>query len=143
MKLAEEMKVLLADTFALYLKAHNFHWNVVGKDFHQYHAFFGEIYKQLHDAVDLVAEEIRQLGVFVPGSLGRFQALTAIKDEVQVPECNDMVSKLYNDNQKVLATLEKVYKLAEDNQTYGLSNFIQDRMMEHQRLAWQLSSSMK
>jgi starvation-inducible DNA-binding protein len=143
MKAAEDMKIVLANTFALYLKAHNFHWNVVGEDFHQYHAFFGEVYQQLFDAIDPIAEEIRQLGVFVPGSLSRFQSLTTIKDEVMVPETQEMLAKLLSDNNKVIESLEKAYKSAEEGKHIGLTNFIQDRVMAHTKLRWKLESSIE
>lgn len=143
MKAAEDMKVVLANTFCLYLKAHNFHWNIVGEDFHQYHAFFGEIYQELWAAVDLIAEEIRQLGVFVPGSLSRFQSLTSVKDELLVPETQEMLAKLLSDNNRVIESLQKAYKSAEEGLHIGLTNFIQDRVMAHNKIGWKLESSMK
>ena len=74
--LIEMMRKVLADTFAMYLKAHNYHWNVEGSNFPQYHDFFGNLYQELHGAVDPIAEEIRALDAYVPGSLSRFLELT-------------------------------------------------------------------
>ena len=78
-ELVGQMKGLLASTFALYLKAHYFHWNVEGPDFAQYHEFFGNFYESVYGNVDKIAEEIRALDAYAPGSLGRFQELTGIK----------------------------------------------------------------
>ena len=78
--LQEIMKKVLADTFALYLKAHNYHWNVEGINFPQYHEFFGNLYEELHGAVDPIAEEIRSLDTYAPGSFTRFMELTEIEE---------------------------------------------------------------
>lgn len=137
------MKKLLASNFSLYLKAHNFHWNVVGSDFPQYHEFFGKIYQELFAAIDLIAEEIRQLNSYVPGALSRFKDLTNISDETSVSPAPEMVKILKNDNLKILELLDKLYHLAEETEQYGLCNFIQDRIMAHNKLNWMLSATSK
>jgi starvation-inducible DNA-binding protein len=88
-----EMKKLLASTFSLYLKAHGFHWNVMGSNFPQYHDFFGEVYEMAHGEVDDIAEQIRQLGSFSPASYDRFSSLTLVADELGIPEPLDMMIK--------------------------------------------------
>jgi len=143
--LIEQMKVFLASTFALYLKAHNFHWNVEGSNFPQYHDFFGEIYDELWNAVDDIAEQIRQLNAFSPGSLGRFSQLSLIKDELNVPDAKSMIERLQGDNDTLIAQIKKVYELCsadEENEQIGLENFIQDRMMAHTKLGWKLRSTL-
>ena len=80
--LIDQLKVTLATTFSLYLKAHNFHWNITGPNFIQYHSFLNDVYDQVHGSVDAYAEHIRALGAFAPGSLSRFGELTKITDEV-------------------------------------------------------------
>lgn len=139
-ELIQQMKVYLASNFDLYLKSHNFHWNVTGSDFPQLHDFFGEVYEELWGANDAIAEQIRQLGAYAPGSLERFSELSIISGEKQVPEAMAMVSKLNSDNKLIIPLLNKIYNLCEDNEQYGLCNFIQDRMMAHTKLAWKLKS---
>lgn len=139
-ELIQQMKVYLASNFDLYLKSHNFHWNVTGPDFPQLHDFFGEVYEELWGANDAIAEQIRQLGAYAPGSLERFSELSIISGEKQVPEAMAMVSKLNSDNKLIIPLLNKIYNLCEENEQYGLCNFIQDRMMAHTKLAWKLKS---
>ena len=141
--LIEEMKVSLASTFSFYLKAHNFHWNVEGPNFSQYHAFFETIYTDAWDAVDAIAEHIRALNSYAPGSLTRFKDLTVINDELNISSSLSMVTKLLEDNQKIITTLTAAYKLAEANNKCGLSNFLQDRIDRHEKNAWMLRSIVK
>lgn len=141
--LVEALKVSLADTYAFGLKAQNFHWNVTGSNFAQYHAFFGGLYDDAADAVDVIAEGIRTLNAFAPASFVRFKELATIEDETKIPEALSMISKLADDNQKVLVSLNKAYELAEKNKNYGISNFLQDRITTHEKWAWQLRSFIK
>lgn len=142
-KLAEALKVALADTFAFYLKAHNFHWNVTGPNFNDYHAFLGALWLEVFGAVDLIAEGIRTLDAFAPGSFSRYKELSSIEDELNVPEAQAMLSKLSSDNEKVLASLTKAYELAESAKKYGISNFLQDRITAHEKHGWMLKSFKK
>ncbi len=142
-QLIEAMKVVLADSFALYLKAHQFHWNVEGPNFPQYHEFFGNLYEEVYGSVDRIAEEIRALGEYAPGSFSRFSELTSIKDNRSTPSAAEMVMELYSDNQTVLSTLKKTYQLAEQHEEIGLSNFIQDRYDAHKKHSWMLMSILK
>jgi len=142
-KLGDAMKVVLADTFALYLKTHNFHWNVEGPDFYEYHVFFEKIYNELWEAVDSIAEHIRTLDEYAPGSFGRFSELTTIADSTTIPSARDMVKQLVVDNDKVIESLHVAYILAEKEGAIGLSNFIQDRTDIHFKHKWMLRSSIK
>lgn len=142
-ELVESMKVVLADTFAMYLKAHNFHWNVTGPQFPQLHDFFGDLYEELHGAVDDAAEEIRTLDAYAPGSFTRFKELATIQDEVAIPAAMSMVSKLKEDNDKVIASLKKAHDLAGTNKVYGLTNFLEDRLDKHAQHGWQLKATLK
>jgi starvation-inducible DNA-binding protein len=140
--LIEQMKKVLADTFAFYLKAHYFHWNVQHSDFFMYHQFFETIYKEVYDAVDSIAEEIRALGGFAPGSFTRYMQLSSITDQTGLPSAEEMVSELYNDNNTVIGTLLETYKQAEHSNEIGLTNFLQDRFNAHKKHSWMLRSSM-
>ncbi|NBX51726.1 DNA starvation/stationary phase protection protein, partial [bacterium] len=132
-QLAEALKGLLADSFNLYLKAHHFHWNVMGPDFAQYHDFLGELYKEVHGAVDMIAENIRVLGELAPGNLG----MPGV-DNVTSPAV--MVSMLLADNQKVINELKMAYSLAEAVDRLGISNFLQDRLGAHEKHQWMLQA---
>lgn len=141
--LVEMMKKVLADTFTMYLKAHNFHWNVEGSNFPQYHEFYGNLYEELHGAVDPIAEQIRALDSYVPGSMGRYLELTDIEEEVNVLSGVEMARKLTIDNAMVINTLTMAFKLAETFEQHGLSNFLQDRIDIHKKHAWMLKSIQK
>jgi starvation-inducible DNA-binding protein len=141
--LIEMMRKVLADTFAMYLKAHNYHWNVEGSNFPQYHDFFGNLYQELHGAVDPIAEEIRALDAYVPGSLSRFLELTEIEDELSIPNGVEMARRLMVDNQKVIMTLDMAFKLADEFDQQGLADFIAGRIDAHNKHGWMLRSITK
>ena len=141
--LIEIMKKVLADTFAMYLKAHNYHWNVEGSNFPQYHEFFGNLYEELHGAVDPIAEEIRSLDAYAPGSMTRFLELTEIEDELAVPAGVEMARRLMTDNERVLATLNVAFKLADTMDKQGLADFIAGRIDVHSKHGWMLRSITK
>ena len=137
------MKKVLADTFALYLKAHNYHWNVEGSNFPQYHEFFGNLYEELHGAVDPIAEEIRSLDTYAPGSFTRFMELSEIEDETSVPAGVEMARRLMTDNERVLATLNVAFKLADQFDKQGLADFLAGRIDIHNKHQWMLRSITK
>jgi starvation-inducible DNA-binding protein len=137
-KLIAQMKVVQASVFALYLKAHNFHWNVEGPSFGQYHSFLDGLYNELWSSVDSIAEEIRTTRSYVPGSLSRFKELSVVEDEVNIPTALSMLAKLRDDNEKVIAELVKVRELADDAKAYGLVNFFEDRIDAHYKHDWML-----
>jgi starvation-inducible DNA-binding protein len=143
MELIEALKKAQATTFSLYLKAHNFHWNVEGPDFAQYHEFLGDFYAEVFGAVDTIAELIRTLDAYAPGSFSRFQQLSTIEDELTVPKGIVMIARLYADNQRVLATLTDAYRMAESAGKLGVSNAIQDRITAHEKHGWMLRSFTK
>lgn len=141
--LQEVMKKVLADTFAMYLKTHNYHWNVEGPLFSQYHSFFGTLYEELHDAVDPIAEEIRAMDVYAPGSFTRFMELTDIEDETIIPDSREMVRRLSLDNDKVLQSLNVAFKLATNFDKQGLADFLAGRIDVHNKHAWMFRSLLK
>lgn len=143
MELIEALKKAQATTFALYLKAHNFHWNVEGPDFAQYHSFLGDFYEEVFGAVDTIAELIRTLDAYAPGSFSRFQQLSTIEDELSVPKSIMMMARLYADNQRTLAVLNEAYRIAESAGNYGISNALQDRITAHEKHGWMLRSFTK
>jgi starvation-inducible DNA-binding protein len=138
--LVEQLKVVQATAFSLYLKAHNFHWNVTGPDFIQYHSFLNTVYDQVFESVDAYAEVIRTLDSFVPGSLQRFSQLTKIQDELNVPSALGMLVKLASDNDILITELYKTDVICEAMNQRGIQNFIQGRIEAHEKLRWMLKS---
>jgi starvation-inducible DNA-binding protein len=141
--LAEKLKVVQATAFAFYLKAHNFHWNITGPNFVQYHSFLDGLYNDVWNSVDAIAEHIRTLDVFVPGSFIRFKDLSVIEDEINIPDAMSMMTKLVADNQKVIDVLKAAEKIAGDTEAVGIQNFLQDRIDTHFKHAWMLKSIVK
>jgi starvation-inducible DNA-binding protein len=138
----EALKVALADTFTFYLKAHYFHWNVQGRDFKQYHDLFGGIWEEVFGAVDPLAEFIRTMGSYAPGTLGRFKELTTLVELETVPESLEMVLALAVDNAKVLQSIKTAFSEAEKAGALAVANFLQDRMAAHEKHGWFLHSTL-
>ena len=138
--LIEIMRKALADAYAFQLKANNYHWNVTGPNFPQYHKFLGKLYQEVFASTDNIAEQIRALDAYAPGSFTRFIELTDIEDEVNIPTSNEMISRLVADNDKYLETLNMAFKLASQFDKQGLVNFLADRIDVHNKHAWMLRS---
>jgi len=141
--LNDMMKKVLADTFAMYLKTHNFHWNVEGSNFPQYHEFFGKLYLELFSSIDNIAEQIRGLDAYAPGSFSRFKELTDVEDELTVPDGIEMAKILGEDNEVVMASLSMALKLATEFDKQGLVNFLANRIDAHSTHRWMLRSIIK
>ena len=138
--LVDELKRVLGDTFALYNKAHYYHWNVEGPDFPQYHDFLNETYEALFAAVDDIAEQIRQLDAYAPNGKRMLVELTQIAIDDGIPGPIQMFKNLQSDNQIAMEGILMAYHTAEAEMQIGLSNFLQDRMMAHKKLDWMLRS---
>jgi starvation-inducible DNA-binding protein len=142
-ELQQAAKVAFATEFSFYLKAHNFHWNVEGSDFKQYHDLFGDIYEEVYESIDAFAEQIRSLGTYVPASYTRFSMLTQIEDETQILPRQAMVEALIVDNEKIVKLLKLVFQQSEANQEFGFSDFIASRIDAHRKHGWMLRASAK
>ena len=142
-ELQQAAKVAFATEYSFYLKAHNFHWNVEGSDFKQYHDLFGVIYEEVYGSVDAFAEQIRALGTYVPASYTRFSMLTQIDDETQILPRQAMVEALIVDNEKIVKLLKLVFQQSEANQEFGFSDFIAGRIDAHRKHGWMLRASAK
>lgn len=140
-ELYNALKVVLADTFTMYFKSHAYHWNVIGPNFPEYHEFFGDLYGELHGAVDTIAEQIRAVNSFAPSSLDRLKELTRIQEADTIPTSDRMFQILINDNNIVLDSLKQAYDLADKNEELGLANFLQDRMDIHKKHGWMLRAT--
>jgi len=142
-ELITSMKKVLADTFVMYFKTHTYHWNVEGADFKEYHDFFGGIYLELFEAVDDIAEHIRQLDAYTPTSLMELKSYSMLSEDEEAVSAMSMVNRLLDANNLVLASLMMAYKDAEAATELGLSNFLQDRIGAHQKHGWMLKATTK
>lgn len=139
-QLAEALKVLLGTVYSLSIKAQNYHWNVTGPHFAEYHEFFGEFYDEVGGSVDGIAELIRVVGSFVPGSLSRFSELSRIEDELAIPDTSIMFARLARDNDTVIAVLYEARSIADVHGQHGVVNFLEDRITTHEKHRWMLKS---
>lgn len=139
-KIAEGLSRLLADSYTLYLKTHNFHWNVEGPMFNSLHKMFEEQYAELAAAVDVIAERIRALGFPSPGSYSQFAKLTRIEEETDVPDAMDMVAQLARDQEIVVRTAREVFPLADKANDEPTADLLTQRMQTHEKTAWMLRS---
>ena len=141
--IARQLSKLLADTYSLYLKTHSFHWNVTGPQFNSLHAMFETQYNELWLAADEVAERIRTLDVFAPGSYSQFAKLSSIKDEPGVPEWQEMVGQLVEGHEIVAATARATLKAANAAGDDGTADMVTGRLKEHEKTAWMLRSLLR
>lgn len=142
-ELKNATKTAFANTFAFYLKAANYHWNVEGMFFGQLHELFGNIYEEVYGSVDRFAEEIRALQSYTPASFSRFAELSQIEDEREIIEAREMLIQLYNDNERVLDSIKQAYDLAEQAGAHGLSNFLAERQDAHRKHGWMIRATLK
>ena len=141
--LADSLKTLLATNFAYYLKAQNFHWNVEGPDFSELHGFFQAIYEDAYSAIDPIAEYIRYLGEYTPGSFERFSELTEISGQTKIPRARLMLEELKANNDQMLELLTRCFDEANSSNEQGIANFIAERLSAHGKYRWQLTSYLK
>ncbi|WP_404379952.1 Dps family protein [Caenispirillum salinarum] len=136
--IADGLSRLLADTYTLYLKTHNFHWNVTGPQFNTLHTMFEQQYTELSTAVDEIAERIRALGFPAPGSYKQFAALTRIQEEDGVPSATDMIKALAKDQEAVVRTAREVFPAADEANDEPTADLLTQRMQIHEKTAWML-----
>ena len=141
--LADQLKITQADAFVLYLKAHFYHWNIEGPNFPQYHDFLQNLYQDVFASVDTIAELIRTLDVYAPGTLSRFQTLTTLEESDIIPDALTMIKNIVEQNTLMLETLKKAYSMAEEEKQIGIANFLQDRIQAHEKHGWMLRSITK
>lgn len=140
---AEGLKKLLADSYTLYLQTHNFHWNVTGPQFRELHLMFEEHYTELADAVDVIAERVRTLGVAAPGTYKAFASLSSIEEIEGVPPAEEMVKILTQGHEKVVKTARQVLKTAQEAGDESTASLVSDRMRVHEKTAWMLRATLR
>jgi starvation-inducible DNA-binding protein len=139
-KIADGLSRLLADSYTLYLKTHNFHWNVTGPMFSTLHLLFETHYTELALAVDQIAERIRALGVNAPGSYKQFSELSSIKEETGTPNAEEMIRQLIVGQETVTRTARSIFPLVDEANDEPSADLLTQRMQVHEKNAWMLRS---
>ena len=142
-QLIEQLKVILGTNFALYLKSHGFHWNIEGANFPQYHDFLNGFYTEVWNQNDDIAEHIRHLDSYAPGSLERMLELADLEESQNIPIALAMMTELKRDNDRFIVHLRAGIVAAEQADEPAIGNFLQDLLGAHQKKAWMLRSIIK
>lgn len=142
-EIAGGLSRLLADSYMLYLKSHNYHWNVTGELFHPLHEQFEQQYTDLAEAVDVIAERIRALGNRAPGSFKEFQELTSIEEDTDKISGLEMVRRLVIGNEQVIRTAREALKPAYEGDDEATVDLITQRLHVHSKNAWMLRSHLE
>jgi starvation-inducible DNA-binding protein len=140
LKVVEGLSRLLADTYTLYLKTHNFHWNVTGPMFQTLHTMFQTQYTEMWTNIDLIAERIRSLDAPAPGTYAEFSKLASIKETAGNPKAQDMIRILLEGHEAVTRTARKVFPAAEQANDQPTMDLLTQRMEVHEKTAWMLRS---
>ncbi len=139
-EIAKGLSRLLADTYTLYLKTHNFHWNVTGPMFQTLHVMFEGQYTEMAGAVDAVAERIRSLGVKAPGSYQEFSKLTSISESIGDKSANQMIAELVAGHEAVTKTARSIFPIVDEAHDEPTADLLTQRMQIHEKTAWMLRS---
>jgi starvation-inducible DNA-binding protein len=140
---ANLMRVAFASEYSFYLKAQNFHWNVEGSLFPQYHEFFGNIYEEVGSSIDTFAEQLRALRIYAPAAFETLDELSEVECQESVPDGMQMTQELLADSDLMCEMFKAVYQAAEAMGDYGLANFLADRQDAHKKHSWMLRSTLK
>lgn len=139
-QIAHDLSRLLADSYTLYLKTHNFHWNVTGPMFNTLHVMFMDQYTELWNALDLIAERIRALGFPAPGTYREFAKLTVIKESEGVPNATEMIRQLVDGQEAVIRTARSIFPAVDQANDQPSADLLAQRMQIHEKNAWMLRS---
>lgn len=139
---AQELSKVLADSFAVYLKTHGYHWNVRGPEFFSYHNLLEQQYREIWDALDQIAERIRALGEFAPQAQSTFANLTSIKDGDPDQDASAMLKELMRDHETVIATCRTALSAADDDGDDVSVDLLTQRLAAHEKAAWMLRASL-
>ena len=138
--ISDGLKRLLADTYVLYLKTHGYHWNVTGPMFDSLHNSFMAQYTELWNSIDAIAERIRSLGFFAPGTYSELGKLTSVKEDTAVPVATDMIKNLVEGHETVIRTARDVFGAAEKGSDQATMDLLTQRLDVHEKTAWMLRS---
>lgn len=141
--LVEQLKILYGTSFSYFIKVFSFHHNVEGPDFSQLHSFFQTVYEDAYSSLDPIAEYIRTLEEYAPGSMERFMELTQIQGQTKIPRARLMLEEALTDNVTMITLLNTCYDTAVFEKSQAIANFIADRLSQHGKFGWQLKSFLK
>ena len=139
-QISQELSILLADTYLLYVKSQNFHWNVIDPRFHSLHEFFEEQYKELAEAVDLIAERIRALGEKAPGSMREYLELSRLEESLTTLHADEMLKGLFHDHESIIQWLRSEIDHTAKIGDQGTSDLCIERLRVHEKTAWMIKS---
>lgn len=143
MAIAEGLSRALADNYTLYLKTHNYHWNVTGPNFPQLHVMFEEQYRELWAATDVIAERLRAIGAIAPGTYAQLSKLTSIQEDNDVPSANQMVANLVKGNEQLTKVAREVFNIADKAGDEVTGDLMIERMTAAEKAAWMLRSTLE
>jgi starvation-inducible DNA-binding protein len=141
--LVDNLKILLASTETFSLKSRNFHWNIEGSDFPQYHAFYDSLYNDTYETVDKIAEYIRVLNSYAPASLTRYSELTIIKDQTLIPRAELMFVETQQDIEKMIELVVAMFDVATEERQQGIANYMAELQDFYGKKAWMVRSILK
>lgn len=141
-QMLEQLYIIFADTYVLYVKTQNFHWNVASKNFYALHKFFEEQYEELSEAIDLIAEHIRTFDVPAPGSMRQFLSQASLQEEDGVVNSEEMVTNLYRDHEALAQRLQRGIAFADEHGEAATSDMLVGRLRAHNKMAWMLRASL-
>ena len=141
--LSDNLKVLLASTQAFAIKSQQFHWCVEGSDFPQYHEFFNTLYSDVNDTIDKIAEYIRILGHYTPGSLSRYAELSIIQDQTKIPRAELMFAESLQDSEKMIELVVTMFDEATNERQQGIANFMAELQDLYAKKVWFIRSILK
>lgn len=141
--LSDNLKVLLASTQSFAIKSQNFHWNVEGSNFPQYHAFFDTLYNDVNETIDPIAEYIRILGAYTPGSLSRYAELSIIQDQIKIPRAELMFTESLQDCELMLKLVTAMFDEAANENQHGIENYMAELQDLYGKKAWFIRSILK
>ncbi len=142
-EIAEGLSRLLADSYTLYLKTHNYHWNVVGPMFNTLHLMFETHYIELAEAVDLIAERIRSVGEPAPATYREFAELSSIEEDTDHPDATEMIKRLVKGHEAVARTARSIYPVVEKASDEPTADLLTQRLQVHEKTAWMLRSMLE
>jgi len=141
--LSDDLKILLASTQSFAIKSQNFHWNIEGSNFPQYHQFYDTLYQDVNATIDPIAEYIRILGSYTPGSLQRYGELTIIEDQTLIPRAELMFTETYVDIQKMIELVVAIFDIATEERQQGIANFMAELQDLYGKKSWFVRSILK
>jgi starvation-inducible DNA-binding protein len=141
--LSDKLKTLLGSSFVLYTKTHGFHWNIEGPDFPQYHEFLNTMYGEIYETIDTIAEHIRALDSYAPGSVARMLELSIIEEQYKIPRAELMLAELLENTELITKLIIEVFEIANQQNAQDVANYMAELQALYNKKAWMLRSTLK